>query len=174
MSCVETTVSQTPPEYGVITVGNPLYFNNVRTFSWHPVAVKVFLDGESKQQLAIPLFKELIEQQMLAKGYQLVANTENSVMMSFGLAKESLLSDESIYRGTKLSTGVEKFYFDNKPSEKGSIYITFYSGNLNSPDWKVLAQGAIASGLSDEESAQRATDVISLMLSKVPERRALH
>lgn len=168
MSCVQTTQDEAQPEYGVIVVGQPSYFSHVKTFSWHPVAAKAFLDSNNSGRKALRVYKEAIENELMDKGYQYLHASNTDVVVGFGLAQESQLSDETLYRGTSLSTGVETFYYDNKEAEKGSVYIVFYGRNLNIPDWRVLAQGAMATKFDEEERINRAKQVVSMMLRKVP------
>lgn len=171
VSCIQTTSNEVQqPEYGVIVVGPPSYFDNVKTFAWHPVAAKAFLDSKNDGRRAIDLYRESIESRMVGKGYQHIDSITADVIVSFGLAQESELSDETLYKGTSLSTGVQTFYHDHKKAEKGSIYIVFFRQNLTIPDWKVLAQGAMLPKMTTEEMEVRANEIVSMMLRKVPSK----
>lgn len=168
VSCVQTTVNEVQPEYGVIVVGVPTYFSHVKTFTWHPIAAKAFLDANHNNHNALDVYKKAIENNMVGKGYTYLDDLHADVVVSFGLAQESQLSDDILYQGTALSTGVETFYYDDKQAEKGSVYIVFFGRNLQVPSWKVLAQGAMLPKMTLDETRIRAEEVVAMMLRRVP------
>lgn len=166
---MQTVDKEAHPEYGVIVVGQASYFSYVKTFSWHPVAARAFIEDDDLSKNAIGQYKKAIETEMTSKGYVLVEQSQSDVIVSFGLAQESQLNDEVIYKGTQLSTGVKAFYVDDKEAQKGTVYIAFFGRDLSRPDWEVLVQGAIRPNANKTSNERRTNEVVSLMLRKVPE-----
>ncbi|MFP7711037.1 DUF4136 domain-containing protein [Vibrio cyclitrophicus] len=171
---VACTTQEIPPthSYGVVTSGDFDFMKHgVVTYSWHPESEKVYLSKKYDKTMVTDLIRDVIRDQLAAKGYQLRQDGGvGDVVVGFGLAEESVLNDDSIFNAIKLSTGVPFYDGDGKLAEKGSLYVVFFVPNSEVVQWQALAQSGIQSDLEPNESKQRITGFIEMLFRHMPQR----
>ncbi|WP_135455176.1 DUF4136 domain-containing protein [Vibrio echinoideorum] len=161
----------TTHNYGVVTSGDFDFMKHgVVTYSWHPESEKVYLSQKYDKTVVTDLVRDVIQQQLSTKGYQLKQDGVGDVVVGFGLAEESVLNDDSIFDAIKLSTGVPFYDGDGKLAEKGSLYIAFFVPNSEIVQWQALAQSGIQADLEPNESKQRIAGFVEMLFRRMPER----
>ncbi|MGS0730661.1 DUF4136 domain-containing protein, partial [Shewanella sp. 0m-11] len=84
----------------MVTTGNLALLNKSSTaFAWHPTMFAVHASDEIDNQVVINHMQHAITESMEAKGYHLArANETPGVLVGFGLALESEMSDKEILK----------------------------------------------------------------------------
>ncbi|BAJ03035.1 conserved hypothetical protein [Shewanella violacea DSS12] len=110
-----------------------------------------------------------ITQIMESKGYRLVSIDESpDLLLGFGLALESDMSDAEILKQAGLVAGLSTAGSDTEQYEKGSVLVMLFKPKQLQAVWRVLAQGFTDFKQSGEQRQQRFDELISLMLGSIP------
>lgn len=169
--CV-TSANNTPisSNLSLLTTGDLSFLtSNTRYFAIHPAISKAYVTDNIDSTKLMSQFETAITEQMVNKGYQQVSYTQSpDVLIGFGIATESQLSDERILSKVGLSAGLITEGVDNRKYEKGSVVIALFTPNQQLPKWKALAQGLTEQDRSDDNKQERINKVIQSMLKSVP------
>ncbi|SON52968.1 DUF4136 domain-containing protein [Vibrio tapetis] len=169
--CTQTTIEPTLPSFGIIVVGQDSFFNGGQTFSWHKKSGKAFIGDDELERKILSTYQKAIEAELTSKGYHFVDDQSSGMKVAFGIARESELSDQTLFSRTQLDTGINSYGVDNKKAdEKGTIYIAFFRGQSNTPQWKVLAQGGYDPDSNHADIESRSTKLMTMLLNRVPKR----
>lgn len=153
----------------MVTTGDlELLSHSTKAFAWHPDMFAVHASDEVDSQAVIKHMKAAIAQAMQAKGYHLASVYESpSVLVGFGVALESEMSDKEILKRAGLVAGLSTAGVDDE-YEKGSVLVALFSPHSTMPVWRVLAQGFTDLDNSPEQREQRFERLLSTMLKPVP------
>ncbi|ABZ77390.1 conserved hypothetical protein [Shewanella halifaxensis HAW-EB4] len=153
----------------MVTTGDlSLLSHSTKAFAWHPNMFAVHASDEVDSQAVIKHMQAAIAQAMLAKGYHLAtANELPSVLVGFGVALESEMSDKEILKRAGLVAGLSTEGID-KHYEKGSVLVALFSPHSPMPVWRVLAQGFTDLDNSPLQREERFERLLSAMLKPVP------
>ncbi|GIU30383.1 DUF4136 domain-containing protein [Shewanella sp. MBTL60-007] len=153
----------------MVTTGDlELLSHSTKAFAWHPDMFAVHASDEVDSKAVIKHMKAAITQAMEAKGYHLASAHESpSVLVGFGVALESEMSDKEILKRAGLVAGLSTEGV-NKEYEKGSVLVALFSPHSTMPVWRVLAQGFTDLDNSPEQREQRFERLLSAMLKPVP------
>ncbi len=159
-------------DFGVVTSGDFTFMENgVQTYSWHPSSEQVYLSKNYDKTEVTDIVRSAIADHLVQKGYrQANVGAQGDVVIGFGLAEESELSDQAILNRLNLSTGVPFYNDRGKKAEKGSLYIVFLLPNSTVIQWQTLAQSGIQSGLTHSELDQRISGIIDKLFRDIPNR----
>ena len=153
----------------MVTTGDlTMLSQSSKAFAWHPTMFAVHASDEVDNEVVIKHMQAAITQAMQAKGYHLASAHETpSVLVGFGLALESEMSDKEILKRAGLVAGLSTAGID-KEYEKGSVLVALFSPHNPIPVWRVLAQGFTDLDNSPEQREQRFERLLSSMLQSVP------
>ncbi|WP_041410996.1 DUF4136 domain-containing protein [Shewanella pealeana] len=153
----------------MVTTGDlTMLSRSSKAFAWHPTMFAVHASDEVDDQAVIKHMQVAITQAMQAKGYHLAsAHEAPSVLVGFGLALESEMSDKEILKRAGLVAGLSTVGVDDE-YEKGSVLVALFSPHNPIPVWRVLAQGFTDSDNTLEQREQRFERLLSTMLQSVP------
>ncbi|WP_299806720.1 DUF4136 domain-containing protein [uncultured Shewanella sp.] len=153
----------------MVTTGDlSMLSQSSKAFAWHPTMFAVHASDEVDNQVVIDHMQAAITLAMQAKGYHLAGVHETpSVLVGFGLALESEMSDKEILKRAGLVAGLSTAGVD-KEYEKGSVLVALFSPHSPIPVWRVLAQGFTDLDNSPEQREQRFERLLSTMLKPVP------
>lgn len=159
-------------DYGVVTSGDFTFMNQgVQTYSWHPSSEQAYLSKNYDKTEVTDIVRSAIENHLAKKGYQLASNgVHGDMVIGFGLAEESELSDQSILNKLNLSTGVPFYNEQGKKAEKGSLYVVFLLPNSAIIQWQALAQSGIQGGLTHSQLDQRISSFVDRLFRDIPNR----
>lgn len=155
-------------KYGTIVTGDSSIFNNALYYTWHPLLIKTYLNNEKSSEATLHLLQSAIDNELSNKGYIKTRYDVADFVIGLGVARESKLSDGSIYQKTELFIGVDKFYSAGKQVEKGTVFIGIFHKNRAEPSWKVLAQGNIDENRTQSERQRTVEELTMLMLRSIP------
>ncbi|GIU10269.1 MULTISPECIES: DUF4136 domain-containing protein [unclassified Shewanella] len=153
----------------MVTTGDlTMLSQSSKAFSWHPTMFAVHASDEVDNEVVIKHMQAAITQAMQAKGYHLAKSHETpSVLVGFGLALESEMSDKEILKKAGLVAGLSTAGVDDE-YEKGSVLVALFSPYNPVPVWRVLAQGFTDLDNSPLQREQRFERLLSTMLQSVP------
>lgn len=138
-------------------------------FAWHPSLENVVADERLDGDKVVRHMRASITQIMESKGYRLVPIDESpDLLLGFGLALESDMSDAEILSKAGLVAGLSTAGIDNEQYEKGSVLVVLFKPMQLEPVWRVLAQGFTDFKQSGKARQQRFDELISLMLRSIP------
>lgn len=169
--CSTSTATDIPvTRTTMVTSGElSLLSHSSKVFGWHPTMFKVHAPDSINSDAVVKLMQEAIIKTMEAKGYHLAnAHETPSVLIGFGLALESEMSDKEILKRAGLVAGLSTDGVDDK-YEKGSVLVALFSPYNSMPIWRVLAQGFTELDKKSADREQRFERLISRMLTPVPE-----
>lgn len=166
-----TTAPKVNYSYGIATTGDFSFLPNqaVSTYAWKkgPVVARVSSELDGDRYLAV--IRSLIDNEMAQKGYiKIDASQSPSMLMDFGIATESKMNDQEIFKSTQISTGIQVAAAPGEKGEKGTIYVAAFAPNSDFPRWRVLAQGPTEQRVDDPQEHEEMQRIISLMLNTVP------
>ncbi|MEZ9595194.1 DUF4136 domain-containing protein [Shewanella sp. 10N.261.52.F9] len=139
-----------------------------KSFAWHPTMFAVHASDEVDSEAVVKHMQKAITKVMQDKGYHLAqAHETPSVLVGYGLALESEMSDKEILKKAGLVAGLSTAGVDDK-YEKGSVLVALFNPNSPMPIWRVLAQGFAELDKSPEQREQRFERLLSSMLKPVP------
>ena len=174
VSLMGCTTEPTPMkhDFGVVTSGDFTFMNQgVQTYSWHPSSEQAYLSKNYDKTEVTDIVRSAIEDHLTQKGYRLANNgAQGDVVIGFGLAQESELSDQAILNRLNLSTGVPFYNEKGKKAEKGSLYIVFLLPNSAVIQWQALAQSGIQGGLTHSQLDQRISSFVDRLFRDIPNR----
>ncbi|MFC1503611.1 DUF4136 domain-containing protein [Pseudomonadota bacterium] len=140
-----------------------------KRFSWHPTLLKVYVSDDADAEKLVKHMQNAITKLMESRGYQLVPITDSpSVLVGFGLALESEMSDKEILNRAGLMVGLSTVGVDRNQYEKGSVLVAIFLPEQVLPLWRVLAQGLTDLKRSDEEREQRIDQIMARILKSIP------
>ena len=140
------------------------------TYAWHQTMFSVHTKNKQDEEPLRDHLRQSVNKVMAAKGYQQVALTDSPQMLiGFGMALESEMSDTEILAKAGLVPGLSTHGVDSK-LEKGSVLIAFFNPLVKEPYWRVLAQGFTDHNKSVDKRAERFDDLSKVMLSAIPSR----
>ncbi len=171
--CVTSTNNApTTNNLSLLTTGDLSFLtSNTRYFAIHPAISKAYVTDDIDSTKLMSQFETAITEQMVNKGYQQVSYTQSpDVLIGFGIATESQLSDERILSKVGLSAGLIMEGVDTTKYEKGSVVIALFAPNQQLPRWKALAQGLTKQDRSNDIKQERINRVIRSMLKSVPSK----
>ncbi len=154
----------------MVTTGDLSFItDNSTRFAWHPSLEKIIADERVDSNKVVRQMHASITLIMESKGYRLVSNDESpDLLIGFGLALESDMSDADILKKAGLVAGLSTAGIDSKQYEKGSVLVALFKPMQVQPVWRVLAQGFTDFKQSSEQRKQRFDELISLMLGHIP------
>ncbi|WP_394147864.1 DUF4136 domain-containing protein [Shewanella atlantica] len=169
-ACVTVDVPKSNPTRATMVTSGDLSFlsSNTPRFAWHPSLARVAAE-EGVNDKVVDLMRSSMMKVMQSKGYHLVSVDESpDLLLGFGVALESQMSDTQILDKAGLVPGLSTFGVDADKHEKGSVLLALFHPHMAEPAWRVLAQGFTDSDQSRDERQQRVDELVSLMLAAVP------
>ena len=165
----ETSIEPVPSRITMVTSGDlDLLSANAKSFSWHPTMFTVHSANKLNDEELIRHMRKSITKIMEAKGYHFVeANDSPSILVGFGMAIESEMSDKEIMKRAGLVAGLSTKGVDDD-YEKGSVIVALFNPIRNQPVWKVLAQGFTDKDKPIEDREQRFDKLTGMMLNSIP------
>ncbi|MEZ9200236.1 DUF4136 domain-containing protein [Shewanella sp. 10N.286.54.B9] len=153
----------------MVTSGDLSVINSsTKVFDWHPTMFAVHANDEVNKQVVVAHMKSAISKAMLAKGYRQATTHETpNILVGFGLALESEMSDKEILERAGLVPGLSTQGVDDK-YEKGSVLVALFTPHNPQPIWRVLAQGFTELDKKPADREQRFEQLLSTMLKPVP------
>ncbi|MCL1147932.1 DUF4136 domain-containing protein [Shewanella marinintestina] len=152
----------------VISGDLSLINSHSKAFSWHPTMFAVHANDTVDSEMVIQHMQKAITNVMQKKGYHLANQNETpSVLVGYGLALESEMSDKEILKKAGLVAGLSTAGVDDK-YEKGSVLVALFNPMSPMPVWRVLAQGFTELDKTTEQREQRFEELLSSMLKPVP------
>ncbi|MFT5788329.1 MAG: hypothetical protein ACI8SJ_000432 [Shewanella sp.] len=153
----------------MVTSGDLSQLNSSsKVFGWHPTMFAVHASDKVDEQVVIAHMQHAITLALQAKGYHLATQHETpSILVGFGLALESEMSDKEILKRAGLVAGLSTQGVDDK-YEKGSVLVALFSPHYPMPIWRVLAQGFTELNKKPADREQRFEQLLSTMLKPVP------
>ncbi|QQX78899.1 DUF4136 domain-containing protein [Shewanella sp. KX20019] len=169
MGCSSSEVTDHPISTTMVSTGDLSQLNrSVRVFGWHPTMFAVHASDKVDEKVVIAHMQHAITQAMQAKGYRLATTNEvPSILVGFGLALESEMSDKEILKRAGLVAGLSTQGVDEK-YEKGSVLVAIFSPYNPMPIWRVLAQGFTELDKNPTAREQRFEQLLSTMLKPLP------
>ncbi|MPY21340.1 DUF4136 domain-containing protein [Shewanella sp. YLB-07] len=170
-ACVTVDHVETSPMRTTMVTTGDLGFISEKTsrFAWHPSLENVVADERINSEKVVRHMRTSITQMMESKGYRLVSIDESpDLLIGFGLALESNMSDAEILKEAGLVAGLSTAGIDSDQYEKGSVLVALFKPMQLQPVWRVLAQGFTDFKQSGEQRQQRFDELISLMLGSIP------
>ncbi len=154
----------------MVTTGDLGFVSEHTTrFAWHPSLANVVADERINSEKVVGHMQVALTQVMESKGYHLVdINDSPDLLLGFGLALESDMSDAEILKKAGLVPGLSTAGLDPDQYEKGSVLVAVFHPMKLEPSWRVLAQGFTDFEQSAQERQARFDELISLMLGGVP------
>ena len=154
----------------MVTTGDLGFISdNTSRFAWHPSLENVVADERIDSEKVVRHMRASITQMMESKGYRLVSIDESpDLLIGFGLALESDMSDTEILMKAGLVAGLSTSGIDSEQYEKGSVLVALFKPKQLQPVWRVLAQGFTDFKQSGKQRQQRFDELISLMLGSIP------
>ncbi|MCK8044198.1 DUF4136 domain-containing protein [Shewanella sp. 1CM18E] len=144
--------------------------NGSTAFAWHPTMFAVHANDEVDEAMVSQHMQSALTQVMQNKGYHLASlNEKPSILVGYGLALESEMSDKEILKKAGLVAGLSTEGVDDK-YEKGSVLVALFNPTSPMPVWRVLAQGFTELDKTPEQREQRFEQLLSSMLKPVPVR----
>ncbi|MCL1049893.1 DUF4136 domain-containing protein [Shewanella abyssi] len=167
--CSSSAVADHPISTTMVSTGDLSQLNrSAKVFGWHPTMFAVHASDKVDEQVVIAHMQHAITQVMQAKGYRLATTNEvPSILIGFGLALESEMSDKEILKRAGLVAGLSTQGVDDK-YEKGSVLVAIFSPHHPMPIWRVLAQGFTELNKNPAEREQRFEQLLSTMLKPLP------
>ena len=165
----ETCVDPVPTRITMVTSGDlSLISSSSKSFGWHPTMFTIHSANKLDDAELVRHMRLSITKIMEAKGYHYVeANDSPSMLVGFGMALESEMSDKEIMKRAGLVAGLSTKGVDDD-YEKGSVLVALFSPIRIQPVWKVLAQGFTDTDKPIEDREQRFDKLTSMMLNSVP------
>ncbi|MGS0682688.1 DUF4136 domain-containing protein [Shewanella sp. 125m-7] len=153
----------------MVTTGDLSRLNqSTKAFAWHPSMFAVHASDEIDNEVVVKHMQHAIAQAMQAKGFHLAtANETPSLLVGFGVALESEMSDKEILKRAGLVAGLSTEGVD-KNYEKGSVLVALFSPHNPIPIWRVLAQGFTDLDNNPVQREQRFERLLSTMLKPIP------
>ncbi len=165
----ETIIDPVPSRITMVTSGDlGMISEHAKTFSWHPTMFTVHSANKIDDAELVRHMRQSITKIMNAKGYHYVAADQSpSLILGFGMALESEISDKEIMKRAGLVPGLSTKGVDDD-YEKGSVLVALFNPNSIQPVWKVLAQGFTDTDRPVEDREQRFDKLTSMMLNSIP------
>lgn len=139
-----------------------------KTFAWHPTMFAVHANDSLDSDVIIQHMQNAITKVMQTKGYHLAkANETPSVLVGYGLALESEMSDKEILQKAGLVAGLSTEGVADK-YEKGSVLVALFNPRTPMPVWRVLAQGFTDLDKTPLQREQRFEQLLATMLKPLP------
>ncbi len=171
VGCVSSTHT-VPPSNNVslLTTGDLSFLSHQsQRFAIHPSISQAYITDKLDSAQLTTQIESAIVTQMVKKGYIQVSYTQSpDLLVGFGLATETQLSDQEILSKIGLSAGLVTADVDSEKFEKGSVVVALFSPNQPLPKWKVLAQGMTEIERSDDSRQQRIDKLMQSMLRSIP------
>ncbi|WOT04143.1 DUF4136 domain-containing protein [Shewanella youngdeokensis] len=168
--CSTTTASNNPQNRTtMVTTGDLAQLNRTsNTFAWHPTLAVVETHDKIDDHVVIGHMRQAIAKVLSAKGYRLATQQETpSMLVGFGLALESKMSDNEILNKVGIVAGLSSVSM-NDEYEKGSVLVAFFAPEQRLPAWRVLAQGYAENDKAVAERELPFEHFIASMLKGVP------
>ncbi|MBQ4888384.1 DUF4136 domain-containing protein [Shewanella sp. MMG014] len=158
-----------PSRITMVTSGDLSFISSqVKSFAWHPTMFTVHSANKLDDAELVRHMRQSITKIMEQKGYHFAKDNENpNVLIGFGMALESEMSDAEIMKRAGLVAGLSTSGIDDD-FEKGSVLVALFSPNRIQPIWKVLAQGFTETGKPIEDREIRFDKLTGMMLSSIP------
>ncbi|MCL1097389.1 DUF4136 domain-containing protein [Shewanella gelidii] len=139
-----------------------------KRFAWHPAVAKVIADNKLDSQQVIIRTQQYITEIMQQKGYQLAENSRQAdVLIGFGIALESSISDDEILSKAGLVAGLSSNAGTPSHFEKGSVFIGFSKPKQTQMIWRVLAQGYTDLSEQPQKTSAQYQRLLSRMLNVI-------
>ncbi|MCJ2376788.1 hypothetical protein LNL84_08060 [Vibrio sp. ZSDZ34] len=168
------TTQTTAPSYsyGVVTTGDFSFLarNHNYTYAWQPGEAVAKVPDTIDADVYRAAIRQAIDEVMRVKGYSLTHwETGPAMLIDFGIATESGMTDQEIFDKTQISTGIQVSAEPGERGEKGTLYVAVFDPIYELPRWRVLAQGPTESdNLSRPEDKKELQQIISSMLRPIP------
>lgn len=164
-------VEVSPARTTMVTTGDLGFISGKNaSFAWHPSLANIVAGERIDSDKAIQNMRVALTQVMESKGYHLVPLDQSpDLLLGFGLALESEMSDKDILKKAGLVPGLSTAGVDSDQYEKGSVLVAVFTPMQLQPAWRVLAQGFTDFEQSGEERQQRFDALIALMLGSLPQ-----
>ncbi|WP_282111056.1 DUF4136 domain-containing protein [Shewanella algicola] len=164
-----TTNDITPPasqRITMVTSGDLSVLS--KTYAWHESLFVVHTANKMDEEALRKQLVKSVNKVMADKGYQLVSiNDSPQMTVGFGMALATEMSDNDILAKVGLVPGLAT-KDANAQQHKGSVLVAFFNPNIQSPFWRVLAQGFTEPEQTIEEREARFDNLINMMLNDVP------
>lgn len=142
---------------------------NTKRFALHPSVATVKVDERvDSDKLNVAMQSALIKV-MQDKGYQQVtAQDSPDLLLGFGMALGSEMSDKEILKRAGLVAGLSEQGVDMSQYEKGSVMLVMFQPYQAMPAWRVLTQGFTDLAHQDGKRQPRLESLVNAMLKSVP------
>ena len=167
--CTSSEVVNAPAEsrLTMVTTGDLGFIPPAaKTFGWHPTMFSVHTANKLNDKELIHHMRQSITKIMQQKGYSFTSDSP-SIMVGFGMALESEMSDKDIMDKAGLVAGLSTQGIDDD-YEKGSVLVALFTPVSPKPIWRVLAQGFTEIDKPVEDREQRFDKLTTRMLHAVP------
>ncbi|WP_144209467.1 DUF4136 domain-containing protein [Shewanella donghaensis] len=163
----ETVNSPAPSRMTMVTTGDLGFIPPAaKTFGWHPTMFSVHTANKLNDEELVRHMRQSITKIMQQKGYAYVSESP-SILVGFGMALESEMSDKEIMEKAGLVAGLSTNGVDDE-YEKGSVLVALFTPLRQDPIWRVLAQGFTDTGKKIDDREQRFDILTTRMLHAVP------
>ncbi|MCL1065321.1 DUF4136 domain-containing protein [Shewanella olleyana] len=165
----EPSADPVPSRITMVTSGDlSLIPSSSKSFGWHPTMFTIHSANKLDDAELVRHMRLSITKIMKAKGYHYVEASESpSMLVGFGMALESEMSDKEIMKRAGLVAGLSTKGVDDD-YEKGSVLVALFTPIRIQPVWKVLAQGFTDIDEPIENRELRFDHLTTMMLNSVP------
>ncbi|WP_394133011.1 DUF4136 domain-containing protein [Shewanella maritima] len=170
MGCAQTTETDTAQSRLTMVISGDaaILSNDNALLGWHPTMFTIHTDSEQEEAEIQRHMRASLTKIMQQKGYRFANSNESAnVLIGFGLALESQMSDAEILERAGLVAGLSTHGVDDK-FEKGSVMVALFSPMQQQPVWRVLAQGFTNPNAKLTDREQRFDELALKMLHNIP------